>query len=213
MFLTTTNTGRCALARRYPALRWRRVGRCRRRFAATVLAALVSATGASLLSGQASASGEYQMKAALLFHFAQFVDWPSETFKDLSDPLTYCTIGDDPFRGALDETLSGKSVGCRPLRIQHFKQPQEIQGCHILFIGAGEQNLLRALLAHVSGHAILTVGESDHFAKEGGIIGFCLQDNKIRFEINLDPAEKAKLRISAKLLALAKTVMGNPRGT
>jgi len=67
-------------------------------------------------------------------------------------------------------------------------------------------------MASASGNAVLTVGESEHFVQEGGIIGFCLEQNKIRFEINLEAAEKAKLKISAKLLALAKTVIGNPRG-
>ncbi len=211
--LESHRSERCARKKRPSETRLRRAGPGRPRFAAMLLAVLVGFAGACLLAGQASTSSEYQVKAAFLFHFAQFVDWPPEAFKDADDPLTYCTIGEDPFGGALDQSLRGKTVGGRQLRIQHFKQPQEIRGCHILFIAAGEQRRLGAAMASVSGHPVLTVGESDHFVREGGIIGFCLQDNKIRFEINLEAAEKANLKISAKLLALAKTVIGNPRGS
>jgi hypothetical protein len=75
---------------------------------------------ACLTIAQTSASGEYEVKAAFLFHFAQFVEWPEETFKDASSPVTYCTIGGDPFHGALDASLNGKTIGARPLRVQHF---------------------------------------------------------------------------------------------
>ena len=73
-------------------------------------------------------------KAAFLYHFSQFVDWPEGTFKETNSPLVYCTIGEDPFHGALDASLSGKTIGARTLQVQHFKQPQEIRGCQILFI-------------------------------------------------------------------------------
>ena len=211
--MKTTDKEQCASPTREPAIPSRRAGRSRRRFAATIIAALVSSAGARLVSGQAGTSSEYQVKAAFLFHFAQFVDWPRETFKDVGDPLTYCTIGEDPFGGALDQSLRGKTVGGRPLQVQHFQKPQEIRGCHILFVTEGEQKFLREAMASVSGQAVLTVGESERFALEGGIIGFSLEKNKIRFEINLEAAEKANLKISAKLLALAKTVIGNPRGS
>jgi hypothetical protein len=161
---------------------------------------------------QSSGSGEYAVKAAFLFHFAQFVEWPAGSFKDGNSPLTYCTLGEDPFSGALDQSLSGKTIGTRALRVQHFKLPQEAQGCQVLFLGASETKKLSEVLASVSGRAILTVGETDHFAADGGVIGFCVEANKIRFEINLESAEKANLKISARLLALAKTVIGNPKG-
>jgi hypothetical protein len=164
------------------------------------------------LRGQSGGSGEYDVKAAFLFHVAQFVEWPPETFKDANSPLTYCTIGEDPFRGALDQSLSGKTIGARPLRVRHVKQLQEMEGCQVLFIGEKEKKRLEEAITGVSGHAVLTVGESEHFAQEGGMIGFCAEDNKIRFEINVGAAERAKLKISAKLLALAKTVIGNSRG-
>ncbi len=153
------------------------------------------------------------MKAAFLFHFAQFVDWPPETFKDAASPLTYCTVGGDPFRGALEATLNGKAVEGRWVRVLHFKEAQEIQGCQVMFIGIADKKFISATMADLKGTPVLTVGESEHFVQEGGMIGFFLEDNKVRFEINLNAAEHAKLKISARLLALAKTVIGGPKGT
>jgi hypothetical protein len=100
----------------------------------------------------------------------------------------------------------------RSFRVLHFKRPQEIHGCQVLFVAAGEKKLLPVILAGVKENSVLTVGESEHFVQEGGMIGFCLEENKIRFEINLETAQKAKLRISSRLLALAKTVIGGPKG-
>lgn len=183
------------------------------RFAFVAVTALSFATGPRWLSAQSTPSNEYQVKAAFLFHFAQFVDWPREAFKDANSPLTYCTIGDDPFRGALDTSLNGKIIGTRPLRVRHLKQTQEVHGCHVLFIGTAEKKQFSAVLAALRGDPVLTVGESDNFAQAGGMIGFSLEDNKVRFEINLDAAQRANLRISARLLSLAKTVIGSTKGT
>lgn len=174
-----------------------------------VFALVVALRGTSLVSAQANASGEYQVKAAFLFHFAQFVEWPEAAFKGAGTPLTYCTIGEDPFRGSLDAALNGKSFGARSFRVLHLKQVQEIEGCQVLFIASEEKKLLPAILAGVRESSVLTVGESEHFVQNGGTIGFCPEGNKIRFEINLEAAEKAKLRISSKLLVLAKTVIGS----
>jgi hypothetical protein len=176
-----------------------------------VLAAAMFMTVPCLLRAQSDAA-EYRVKAAFLFHFAQFVDWPADAFKDGNSPMTYCIIGEDPFHGALDETLKGKVIGARPVTVQHLKQSQQVQGCQILFIAAGETKRLSATLASMKGSPVLTVGESEHFAQDGGMIGFFLEENKIRFEINLETATQAKLKISARLLALAKTVIGDPRG-
>lgn len=182
-------------------------------FAVAVLASLVSLAGGRPVPGQGNTAGEHEVKAAFLYHFAQFVDWPQEAFREAGSPLMYCTLGADPFRGALDASLGGKTIGARPLQMRHLKQPQEIPGCHVLFIAEGEKKLLPAVLAIVKASPVLIVGESARFAQDGGMIGFCLEENKIRFEINLEAAGKAKLKISSKLLTLAKTVIGGERGT
>jgi hypothetical protein len=168
---------------------------------------------AGLSAAQTPVSIEYEVKAAFLFHFAQFVEWPPESFKDAGTPLMYCTIGEDPFHGALDASLSGKTIGARPFQVRHVKQTSEIQGCHVLFIGEKEKKLLPAVLELLKRNPVLLVGESERFVQDGGTIGFSLEENKIRFEINLEAAEKAKLKISSRLLTLAKTVVGGPRGT
>jgi hypothetical protein len=112
----------------------------------------------------------------------------------------------------LNESVNGKSIGNRRLQVKHVKELEQIAGCQVLFIAAGEKKRHGEELAMASKRPVLTVGETDGFATEGGIIGFCREQNKIRFEINLDAAGKAQLKISAKLLSLAKTVIGSPRG-
>lgn len=114
------------------------------------------------------------MKAAFLFHFAQFVDWPSDAFKDAGTPLTYCTAGEDPFRGALDISLNGKVINGRPVRVLHFREAQEIRGCQVLFMGIADKKFVTATLANLKGTPVLTVAEAEHFVQEGGMIGFLL---------------------------------------
>ena len=166
------------------------------------------------VAGSGSVALEYEVKAAFLFRFAQFVEWPPDAFKGAGEPFTYCTIGDDPFRGALERTLNGKTIGQRPLRVEHLNGAGRVEECQVLFVGgSGERKHVEEMLAGTGTLPILTVGEGDRFAENGGTIGFCTEDNKIRFEVNLDAAGKAGLKISAKLLALAKTVLGAPKGT
>jgi YfiR/HmsC-like len=213
MTANDTNRLRVSLRQRRRRPQSLQAAHFRAQFCAMALAALLTFAGATPTGAQGSSPVEYQVKAAFLFHFAQFVEWPEQTFKDANDPLTYCTIGNDPFRGSLDAALNGKTIGARPFRVLHFKQPQEIQDCQVLFVGAEEKKFLPAILAGVNGHSVLTVGESEHFVQDGGMIGFCLEENKIRFEINLEAAQKAKIRISSRLLTLAKSVIGGQKGT
>ncbi len=213
MILDYADTAGCAKWKRTYSPHQRKSSRSLRRAGRAVVSLIAALTFPCFSSAQTSSTGEYEVKAAFLFHFAQFVEWPEAAFKDSSSPLTYCTIGDDPFHGALETTLSGKAIGARSFRVLHFKQPQEIQGCQVLFIGAEEKRLLPPILAGSKDDSVLIVGDSEHFAKDGGMIGFLLEENKIRFEINLEATKKAKLKISSKLLALAKTVIGSQGGT
>lgn len=174
---------------------------------------LLVSNGSPLAFAQSDSPSEYQVKAAFLFHFAQYVDWPPEAFQNASAPLTYCTLGEDPFHGALEASLNGKTIGTHPLRIKHLKQNRDANGCQVLFLSAAEEKSVVESLERLRGAPVLTVGDSENFARDGGMIRFCLQDNKVRFEINVSAAEHAGLRISARLLALAKTVFGEPKGT
>lgn len=213
MILYCTGTVRRARrSRRERIPRWRFHTRCARIGAGT-LAAFLTLAGTRPAPAQGNASSEYQIKAAFLYHFSQFVDWPEGTFKEANSPIVYCTIGEDPFHGALEASPNGKTVGARTLQVQHFKQPYEVRGCQILFFGEAEQKHMASITTKLKGNPVLTVGESEHFIQDGGMIGFLLEENKIRFEINLEAAEHARLKLSSRLLALAKRVLGGQRGS
>lgn len=189
------------------ALRSRRIGAWRLLCCTTAL--FVVSIG-FVDSGRAQVQvEEYRVKAAFLFHFVQLVDWPAGALGDEKSPLTVCTVGKDPFRGDLETTFEGKLIGARSLRVQHLKSGQEVQGCQILFIGSGEGVQIPPIIAGLKDGAVLTVGETDDFVKQGGMIGFCMDNNKVRFDINVKAAERAKLKISSRLLLLAKNVIGN----
>lgn len=212
MFLKKTEPTRKVLRKRNLGIlggRWHWGGG---RIGAAVTVVLLALAGGRSAPAQGNSSGEYQVKAAFLYHFSQFVEWPEGTFKEANSPIVYCTLGEDPFHGALEASLSGKAVGARALQVQHFKQAEEVRGCQILFLEGRAQKTVPALLSRFRENAILTVGESEHFIQEGGMIGFLLEENKIRFEINLDAAEHAKLKLSSRLLGLAKKVIGGQRG-
>ena len=148
---------------------------------------------------------EYQIKAAFLYNFVKFVEWPAEAFAETDGTITIGVLGEDPFGAAL-ETLQGKTVKGRKLVIKRFKDLQDLQSSHILFISSSEKEHLPQIFETLKDVSALTVGEMAQFAHGGGIINFTRRKNKIRFEINVDAAERAGLKISSKLLRLAKVV-------
>jgi hypothetical protein len=121
--------------------------------------------------------------------------------------LLLCTLGDDPFHGELESTVEGKQIGSRVLRIRHLSEAQVTRGCNMVFICKNENRRLAAILASLRNSPVLTVGEADDFLTSGGIIRLCLEGNKVRFEINREAAESARLRISSTLLLLARKVV------
>lgn len=177
---------------------------------ATAGALLACSSHPCVLQAQ-SKTDEYRVKAAFLFHFAQLVEWPA-TADDHDTSLQLCTVGEDPFHGELENTVEGKAIGSRVLHIRHLKDEQATQGCNMVFIGQGEGKRLSAILAGLHNSPVLTVGEAADFLGSGGMIRFCLEGNKVRFEINREAAESAKLRISSKLLLLARNVAGTTGG-
>ncbi len=114
---------------------------------------------------------EYHVKAGFLFHFAQLVDWPTAAAG--GPGFDVCTLGDDPFRGELENTLNGKAIGSKPIRVLHLKQPQEASTCQVLFISNGENPHLAKIFEGLGNSAVMTVGESDDFISRGGMIRFC----------------------------------------
>jgi hypothetical protein len=189
-----------------------RIGRSGKPFRLKIFVLFMTLASGHMLHAEDYGSPEYQVKAAFLFHFSQFVEWPPDTFKGPGTPLTFCTVGEDPFRGALEQNMNGKTTGTRPLSVRHFMRLQEAASCQVLFLGKRSRLLEEEAIAFFAKRPVLIVGESEHFALEGGMIGLCVEENTIRFEINLQAAEKSQLKISARLLSLAKTVVGNSRG-
>lgn len=169
--------------------------------------ALLCGTGALLAAGQSQVE-EYRLKAAFLFHFAQFVEWPANALPDAGGALVFCVLGDDPFHGDLEGTVLGKFAAGRPVRILHIQQVQPASGCHLVFLDRKQSGRARELLASLNNAPVLTVGESEDFLRQGGMIRFCMDERKVRFEINQGAAERAHLKISARLLLLAKSVIG-----
>lgn len=163
-------------------------------------------SGAWNLPAQTAASKEYQIKAAFVFNFAQFVDWPSDTFTNASAPLCIGVLGDDPFGDILDTTINGEKVNGHPLVVRRFHKAEEIQDCQVLFISHSEAKRMRQVLDGLKGRSVLTIGEVDGFCKDGGIIRFVTEQNKIRFRINPETAKNSSLTVSSKLLRLAQIV-------
>jgi YfiR/HmsC-like len=155
---------------------------------------------------QAVHAPEYQVKAVFLFNFAQFVEWPPQAFSDSTEPIVIGVLGNDPFGDYLDETVRGETVSGRPFQVRHFRSVDEVRNCQILFIGSDNRSQMDKILAALKGRAILTVGEDDDFLKQGGVIRFLTERNRVRLRINLDAARLAGLTISSKLLKAAEVV-------
>lgn len=157
-------------------------------------------------------AGEYQVKAAFLFNFGKFVEWPESSFAEKSSPFSICVLGEDPFGGTLDHTLEGKQVSNHPVRIVRTTDPALARQCQIVFVSASEKLHLSTVLRTLSGSNALLVGELPGFAAAGGAIEFTLQDNHVRFAINPDAIQRAGLQVSSQLLALANIVREERNG-
>ncbi|HWA15920.1 MAG TPA: YfiR family protein [Gemmatimonadales bacterium] len=149
---------------------------------------------------------EYELKAVFLFNFAQFVEWPATAFDRPDAPLVIGVLGTDPFGSRLEEAVKGETVQGHPLEIRRFARAEEIDTCHILFLGSKEGPGLESILSQLKFRPILTVGESENFARTGGMIGFVTDRNRIRLRINRGAAEAASLVLSSRLLRPAEIV-------
>lgn len=151
-------------------------------------------------------SREYQLKAVFIFNFAQFVQWAPSAFADANAPFRIGILGDDPFGNYLDDTIRGEKIGGHPLIVQRYHRPEEIQNCQLLFISSSETRRTKQILAGLKGQSILTVGDAPGFSKNGGVIRFVTEQNKIHLRVNLAAATNASLTVSSKLLRLAEIV-------
>jgi len=167
---------------------------------------VIALLGAVLVSAAPAEIDEYQVKAAFLYNFARFVEWPVTSFSGPHDPIVICILGQNPFGESLSEAIRGKEFGGRPFAVRLLSDLAPKLRCQILFVNSAATKLFRPAAGNLKVNAILTVGETPGFTEDGGVINFKLDSGRIHFEINLEAAEQAHLNISSKLLSLAQIV-------
>lgn len=149
------------------------------------------------------------MKAAFIYNFAKFVEWPQGARAD--EPFVVTVLGADPFGRALEDALRGKTVEGRPIVLRRAARLDEVGASQILFISGSEAPALASILKRIEADPVLTVGDMGQFAAHGGIIGFRLEGERIRLDISLAAAERSRLRLSSQLLRIARIVDAGER--
>jgi hypothetical protein len=163
-------------------------------------------------AGDASDSSEYLVKAGFIYNFAKFVEWPSTAFAEPDSPIVIGVLGTDPFGEIINHVVEGKKIGMRGFVVRRFKWSKELKDskdfkeCRILFVSSSEKMHFEEIVEAVKGLPILTVGETPGFAERGGMIRLMLEDNRVRFEVNVDAAHDGNLNISSRLLTLARII-------
>ncbi|MBI5178248.1 MAG: YfiR family protein [Nitrospinae bacterium] len=172
--------------------------------AALILA--VSSDGARAGEAKATAlvATPMQVKAAYLYNFSLFVEWPSGSFESDTSDIRLCVLGDDPFGNLLEQTLRDRQAKGRKFNIRRSKSPQELLGCHILYVSPSGGN--HEQLRKITGANTLIVGDAPGLAEKGAILNFFTEDQRIRFEVNIASARKSGFIISARMLQVARMV-------
>jgi hypothetical protein len=149
---------------------------------------------------------EYEVKSACLYNFLKYVEWPAQALPDPKGPFLLGVLGDDPFGKLLDNTVADKSIDERKIMVRRSNRLEDLKTCHLLFVSQSEKSRVKRILADLKDAGVLTVGEFDTFAHDGGMINFTRAGEKVRFEINLNAAQRSGLKISPKLLNVAKII-------
>jgi hypothetical protein len=179
--------------------------------AASILLAALLPHPAPASDGPADpATIEHQIKAHFLVTVARFTEWPPDSFPDPAAPLTFCLIGDEPLESALVDMTHGRTAGGRGLAVLRPEIDSLPDGCHLLFVGAGDAARAGGILRPLHRAHVLTVGEGDEFVRQGGILGLSLHDNLVRFTVNADASRTAGITISSKILKLGRIVRDRP---
>jgi hypothetical protein len=148
---------------------------------------------------------EYEVKAAFLYNFAKFVKWPDD--QSPGPTFVIAVLGEDPFGEVLDKTLAGKTILEKKVEVKRFESVGAASKAQILFVSSSEKTRLAEILKALESASVLTVGESDGFTERGGMIAFTLRSDVVRFDINLDQVERARLKMSSQLIRLAQQVI------
>lgn len=185
-------------------LRRLRASRSRRRDLLALGASFLLAAGASHAFAQPS---EHEVKAAFLYNFTRFVEWPDGAFSARGAPFVLCVLGDEPFAAEVVETVADKAVDGREASVRQVSELSELADCHLLFVSRSERGRLPEIVAALRHLPVLTVGDSEEFVGAGGMISLVLRQSRVRFEIDQAAAERAGLVISSRLLGLAERVL------
>ena len=160
-------------------------------------------------AAEEESSREYAIKAAFIYNFGRYVQWPAAAFPSNDSPFLIGVLGNDPLGPLLDEIVKTKKIEGRPIVARRFASLDQYQPCHILFVASSAPaKEKQAALRIVQASQVLLVGEDAGFASQGAAINFYIEHNKVRFEINVEAAERVRVRISSKLLSLARIVKG-----
>ena len=161
-----------------------------------------------------SVAAEYEVKAAYVFNFANFVTWPASAFASPTSPVVIGVAGDGPLEEPLVRMIRGETINGRPVVVRRVARTDEMKPCHILFVGANESRQHARSLTELRNSPVLTVGEAEDFLISGGMVRLVVtNNNRVVFDVNLDAASRAGVRLSARLLMVARRVFGNTRGT
>ena len=163
-------------------------------------------TGTASAAPQSEQAPEYDLKAAYLYNFATFVDWPAAAFARPDAPFVVGVIGKDPFGAALDDTFRGLTVQKRRPEIRRSAEIEKLKGSHILFVPASEKARFKEIVEAFRGTSTLVLGEAEGFAAGGGSMNYFIEDKRLRFEVNPAAARRAGLSVSSQLLRLARIV-------
>jgi hypothetical protein len=154
---------------------------------------------------QSEEGAAYPVKLAFIYNFTKFVEWPAASYRDAGAPLVICIAGHDPFSHDLEQELRARTAGGRSVEVRTLKPTDALRGCHIVFVPVTEKDQDR-IVRDLNGSSTLTVGETEGFAARGGVINLTVEENKVHFEINKLAADRAGLKISSKLLGIARIV-------
>jgi hypothetical protein len=171
-------------------------------------AAALAVLAAVLPGAHAQQALEVDVKAAFLYNFTKFVAWPQPGAP--SDPFRLCVVSDDGLRRSLERTIEGENVNGRPLQSLVPRTPEEARACQLLFVSRADGNRGEQLLAAVRDLPVLTISDTADFARRGGGIEFVLENNRLRFDVNVPGAERAGIKVSSRLLKVARRVHESP---
>lgn len=175
---------------------------------ATRWMALAAVFGSLVTAAQTQTADEYQVKAAYMYNFSKFVEWPAQVFDSPTQPIVFCVLGQTPLSPPLRGMLSGKVVERRPLVFRQLSDSTLAGKCQVLFLGSPDKNQnkeqMLQTLDQIKSLPVLTVGDTEDFTKQGGIVRFVPDSGRVLLEVNLDAADAAKLSISSKLLSISR---------